>query len=193
MTTPVALGIYAPSFTLFAGGIVLGQGTSGTAYVSVFPQYGFSGSVNLSVSGLPSGVTAAFSPNPVTASSTLTLTTSSAAAPGQYTLTITGTSGTQTVTTTMYLGIDGPGFTLYSSAYGLTMNQSTTASATINVSPQYGFAGSVNLVATGLPSGVTASFSPNPSSGNSTLTLVTSKTATPGNCDRHHHRYIRKV
>jgi len=183
VTAPLALGIYAPSFSLSAGSIFIGQGTSGTTSIEVYPQYGFSGSVNLSVSGLPSGVTAAFSPNPVTSSGTLTLTTTNAAAPGQYTLTISGTSGTQTVTTTIDLGIYAPGFTLYSSAYGLTMNQSSSATATIGVSPQYGFTGSVNFAASGLPSGVTASFSPNPATGNSTLTLVTSKTATPGSAN----------
>jgi hypothetical protein len=181
VTTPLALGIYAPSFTMSAGSISVGQGTVGTTNVWVYPQYGFSGSVNLSVSGLPSGVTASWSPNPATTSSALTLTTSNSAAPGQYTLNITGTSGTQTVTTTMSLGIYAPGFTLSSSAYGLSMNEGSSASATIVVYPQWGFTGSVNFAASGLPSGVTASFSPNPSTGNSTLTLVASNTATPGN------------
>jgi hypothetical protein len=179
-TTPLALGIYAPNFTISSGGITLGQGTSGTAYIGVYPQYGFAGSVNLSVSGLPSGVTASWSPNPATTSSTLTLTTTSAATPGQYNLMITGTSGTETVTAPMYLGIYAPAFNLFSSAYSLSMNEGNSATATINVSPQWGFNGSVNLTASGLPAGVTASFSPNPSTGNSTLTLVASKTAAPG-------------
>ena len=156
-------------------------GSRGTTNVGVYPQYGFSGSVNLSVSGLPSGVTASWSPNPATTNSTLTLTTSSSAAPGQYTLTITGTSGAQTVTTPMSLGIYAPSFTVSSSAYNRSMNEGSSASATIYVSPQWGFTGSVNFAASGLPSGVTASFSPNPSTGNSTLTLVASNTATPGN------------
>ncbi len=181
VTTPVALGIYAPSFILSPGSIAVGQGGVGTANVGVYPQYGFSGSVNLSVSGLPSGVTASWSPNPATTYSTLTLTTSSSAVPGQYTVTITGTSGTHTVTATMFLGIYVPGFTLSSSAYNLSMNEGSSATATIYANPQWGFTGSVNLAASGLPSGVTASFSPNPSTGNSTLTLVTSDTATSGN------------
>jgi hypothetical protein len=183
VTTPLALGIYAPSFTLSTANVAIGQGTSGNGTVWVFPQYGFSGSVNLSVSGLPGGVTAAFSPNPVTSYSTLTVTTTNAASPGQYTLTITGTSGTQTVTTTLYLEIYAPGFMLYSSDFNLTMNQSSSATATINVYPQYGFTGSVNFAASGLPSGVTASFSPNPATGNSTMTLVASNAATPGSAN----------
>ena len=181
VTTPLALGIYAPSFILSPGSIAVGQGGVGTANVGVYPQYGFSGSVNLSVSGLPSGVTASWSPNPATTYSTLTLTTSSSAAPGQYSLTITGTSGTHTVTATMFLGIYVPGFILSSSAYNLSMNESSSATTTIYVNPQWGFTGSVNFAASGLPNGVTASFSPNPSTGNSTLTLVASDTAASGN------------
>ena len=77
------------------------------------PQYGFTGSVNLSVSGLPSGVTASLSPNPTTGYSALTLTVSSTAPIGTSTLTITGTSGNLTATTTVTLGIFAPTFTLY--------------------------------------------------------------------------------
>ena len=180
VTIPLALGIYAPGFTLSPGSLSVGQGTVGTTSVWVYPQYGFSGSVNLSLSGLPSGVTASWSPNPATTNSTLTLTTSSSAAPGQYTLTVTGISGTQTETAPLYLEIYPPGFLLFSSTDNLSMNEGSTATATINVTPQWGFTGSVNFAASGLPSGVTASFSPNPSTGNSTLALAASNTATPG-------------
>jgi uncharacterized membrane protein len=181
VTAPLALGIYAPSFILSPGSLAVAQGASGTAYVGVYPQYGFSGSVNLAVSGLPSGVTASFSPNPATANSALTLTTNSSAAPGQYTVTITGTSGTQTVTASMPLGIYAPGFNLLSSNYALSMNEGSSTNANIVVNQLWGFNGRVNFAVSGLPSGVTASFSPNPSTGNSTLTLMASNTATPGN------------
>jgi subtilase family serine protease len=180
VTIPLVLGIYAPSFALAAGGLNIGEGTVGTTTVWVYPQYGFSGSVNLALSGLPSGVTASWSTNPATANSTLTVTTSSSAAPGQYTLTVTGTSGTETETVPLYLQIYPPVFYLFSSAANLSMNQGSTATATIDVVPQWGFTGSVNFAASGLPSGVTASFSPNPSTGNSTLALAASNTTTPG-------------
>src|SRR5258708_1777492 len=127
-------------------------------FVNVNPQYGFASQVNLSVSGLPSDVTASFSANPVTESSTLTVTAGGTAPVGQYTLTITGTSGTQTSTTTITLGIYVPNFTLSSfGSVGLGQGSSTTAYVYVN--PQYGFSGNVNLSATGLPSGVTASWS----------------------------------
>lgn len=179
-TTTFILGVHVPTFTLSGGGsVTLGQGTSTTSYVYVYPQYGFTGSVNLSVSGLPSGVTASFSPNPTTSNTTLTLTASSTAATGQYTLTITGTSGGQTATTTLSLGIFAPTFTI--SSYGsVTIGQGTSSSSYVFVNPEYGFTGSVNLSVSGLPSGVTASFSPNPTTGSSQLTLTASSTAATG-------------
>jgi FG-GAP-like repeat/Bacterial Ig-like domain (group 3)/FG-GAP repeat len=179
-TTTLSLGVYVPTFTLWGGGsLSIGQGTSGTSYVYLTPQYGFSGNVTFAVSGLPSGVTAAFSPNPTTGSSILTLTASSSAALGQYTVTITGTSGSQSASTTLTLGVYVPTFTLWG-AGAVNIGQSTSGTSYVNVSPQYGFSGSVTLTASGLPSGVTASFSPNPATGNSTLTLTASSTAVIG-------------
>jgi streptogramin lyase len=69
---------------------------------------GFTGSVNLSVSGLPSGVTATWSTNPTTGTSVLKLAASSSANTNTVNptlLTITGTSGTLTATIYINLAI----------------------------------------------------------------------------------------
>jgi uncharacterized membrane protein len=71
------------------------QGTSGSYTVTITRTGGFTGAVQLSVSGLPSGVTAVFSPNPATGNTaTLTVTAAATASTGSFALTITGTSGT---------------------------------------------------------------------------------------------------
>ncbi|MBZ5665587.1 MAG: choice-of-anchor D domain-containing protein [Acidobacteriia bacterium] len=114
------------------------QGSSGASTITVTPQSGFSGSVTLSVSGLPSGVTAAFSPNPTTTTSTLTLTASATATTGTSTLTITGVSGSVTATT----------------ALALTVNPSGTG-PTVTVSPTSLTWGTVVLGATGAAKAVT--------------------------------------
>jgi hypothetical protein len=57
---------------------------------------GVNGSVALSVSGLPPGVTGVFSTGSTTGSSVLSLTASSNAAPGLYAVTVTGSSGSIT-------------------------------------------------------------------------------------------------
>jgi len=98
-----------PDFTLTASppkqevGLI---NRSATYQVTIIPTGGFTSQVTLSVSGLPSGATGSFTPNPATASSTLTVTTSLLTNPGTYTLTITGVSGNLTHTTTVELGVN---------------------------------------------------------------------------------------
>ncbi|MFY9819801.1 MAG: hypothetical protein WAM82_00360 [Thermoanaerobaculia bacterium] len=75
-------------------------GTTATYTVTVNRTGGFSSAVTLSVSGLPSGATATFSPNPVTGS-TSTMTVKVKIFPrGTFTLTVTGTGGSPTLTRT---------------------------------------------------------------------------------------------
>src|SRR5205807_10093389 len=100
-----------PDFGLSASPSTLAitQGSKGSSTITVAPQNGFTGNVNLAASGLPNGVTASFSTNPTTptsAMSTLTLTASSTAATGMSTVPIPGTSGTLSHTTTLALTVN---------------------------------------------------------------------------------------
>ena len=172
-----------PTYTLSASNSVnIAQGGSGTSTITVTPQNGFSSGVTLSASGLPSGVTALFSPNPTTGSSTLTLSASNTATTGNnVTVTVTGTSGNLSSTTPVSLTVTaGPNFALSASS-AVSIAQGSSGTTTITVTPLNGFSSSVTLSASGLPSGVTALFSPNPTTGSSTLTLSASNTATTGN------------
>jgi hypothetical protein len=85
------------------------QGASGTDTVTVTDTGGFTGSVAFTATGLPSGVTASFSPAASTTSSMLTLTASSTATTGAFTVTITGTSGTTTASTPVTLDVTSSG------------------------------------------------------------------------------------
>ena len=174
-----------PSFTLSvsSSAVTLNQGSSGTSTVTVIPQNGFNGNVTLSASGMPSGVTATFVPSSTTSTSTLMLTASSTATKGTANVAITGTSGSLTSTTTLSLTVNSapvPNFSLSASPSTLTVTQGASGTSTIKVNPLNGFNGSVNLTASGLPSGVTASFSPTSATSTSTLMLTTSSTATTG-------------
>jgi hypothetical protein len=97
----------SPNFSLSASpsSLTVKQGTSGSSTITVTDSGGFTGSVTLSTSALPSGVTASFGTNPTTSTSVLTFTASSTATTGTSTITITGTSGSLTHTTTISLTI----------------------------------------------------------------------------------------
>jgi len=101
----------APDFTLSdsPASLSIAQGANGSSTIAVSPLNGFTGSVALSASGLPSGVTASFNPASTTGSSTLTMSASSTAATGTATVTITGTSGSLTHTATLSLAVTASG------------------------------------------------------------------------------------
>ncbi|MGO9269587.1 MAG: hypothetical protein ACLQOO_04925, partial [Terriglobia bacterium] len=172
----------APDFTLSANAssVTIAQDSNGNSTITITPVASFSGSVTLSASGLPSGVTAAFKPNPATTTSTLTLTASGTAATGTVTVTITGVSGSLTHTTTITLTVKPSGnFTLSALPNAVAIAQGgASGTSTVSIAPVNGFAGNVTLTASGLPKGVTASFSPNPATATSILTLTASATAT---------------
>jgi subtilase family serine protease len=184
-------GSSTPSFTLSASpsSVTVTQGGSGTSTVTVTDVGGFSGSVTLSASGLPAGVTATFGTNPTTSTSTLTLTASSTATTGTATVTITGTSGSLTATTTVSLTVSStasPNFSVSTSPTSVTVTQGSSGTSTITITSTGGFDSATTLSASGLPSGVTASFATNPvtppanGSATSVLTLTASSSAAVG-------------
>ncbi|MGA2889692.1 MAG: cellulose binding domain-containing protein [Terracidiphilus sp.] len=183
-TTTIELAITAPaSFTLVpsATALSIAQGTSGTDTISFDGACGFTGSLTLAASGLPSGVTATFGTNPTNSTSVLTLTASATATVGAATVTITGTSGAVTASTTIALTVSPASmFTIAPSASALAVTQGSSGTDTISVTDLSGFTGSVTLAASGLPTGVTATFGTNPATGTSILTLAASSTATTG-------------
>ena len=186
-----------PDFTIGASpsSVTINQGSNGTSTITITSLNGFNSATTLSASGLPSGVTAAFSTNPVTppanssATSTLTLTASSSATTGTATVTITGTSGSTTHTTTINLTVNTaaqPNFTIGASPSSVVVTQGGNGTSTVTITSQNSFSSATTLSASGLPSGVTAAFSTNPvtppanGSATSTLTLTASATATTG-------------
>src|SRR5215472_14864026 len=75
-------------------------------------------------------------------------------------------------------------FALSTADTSLSVTQGSSASTTISTSGSGGFNSAISLSASGLPAGVTASFSPAsiaaPGTGNSSLTFTASSTATAG-------------
>jgi hypothetical protein len=142
---------------------------------------GFTGTVSLSVSGLPSGATGAFNPTSVagSGSSTLSVSTSSTTPAGTYTLTITGTSGSLThsaiVTLVVNAAVTGD-FSIAATPSSQTVTEGGTSSTTYTttVTAVNGFSGAVSFSVNGLPSGVTGSFNPTSVAGSGKSTLSVS-------------------
>jgi len=153
----------------------------GASSTSTINMNGYTGSVSLAVSGLPANVAASFSPNPATGSSVLKLTAGSTAAGGTYNLSITGSSGTQETAAALDLTVNSaPSFALLVSPASLTVFEDAYAASTVTVLPIKPFAGNVNLAVSGLPTGISASFGPNPAIGSSVLTLTATSFAAVG-------------
>jgi uncharacterized membrane protein len=155
---------------------------TGSATSSIFLSSlnGFTGFVNLQVTGAPSGVSATIAPssivlssgNSTSTSATLTVSASGATA-GNYDLTITGSSGPTVHNLTVKLHVTD--FTVTSSPSTLTLSPRQVSSTTVTIAPLNGFAQSVTLTVSGLPLGVTAVLTPSSLAGGagvSTLTLT---------------------
>jgi hypothetical protein len=156
------------------------QGTFVTIQTSVVPFNGFSGNVALSVGALPQGVNAFFSRNQTTSTSTLTLTVSPQALPGVSNVEILSSSGNLTSSSLLSLTVIAPSFNLGASANSLTIHRNSSDTSAITIYPVDGFSGVVTLATSNLPAGVTASFSPNPATSSSLLTLTADATAKVG-------------
>jgi Thaumatin family/Malectin domain len=102
----------SPDFTISAspGSQSVPIGGSTTYTVATTAQNGFTGTVALSVSGLPSGATASFTPASINGagSSSLSVTTSGSTPAGTFALTITGASGSLSHSTKVTLAVGSP-------------------------------------------------------------------------------------
>ena len=165
--------------------VTVRRGASGTVTVSITRTGTLTDPVALTVSGLPAGVAASFTPASTTGtSSVLTFAVSSTAVGGTYPLTVTGASGTLRRTAAVSLTvstvvIDPPLVTITPSS--LAVVRGGSASATLTFARPSGYTGAISCSASGLPAGVTVAFNPVSTTGNSsTLTFAASTTAVLG-------------
>lgn len=120
-----------PDFTIGAtpASRTIDVGASTNYTVNLGYLYGFAHPCTLSVSGLPGGTTASFSPNPVnppTTSSVMNVNTTGSTPAGTYTLTIQGTgSQTHSTTVTLVVNVAPAAFTLISPDSGSTVSTLT--------------------------------------------------------------------
>jgi len=175
-TTSAAAPAAAP-FTLTPAysNWTLQQNMGGTNNITITPAAGFTGSVSLSVSGVPSGVGSAFSGD------LLVIYPPSTTPTGTYPLTVTGTSGSSTVSTTISLTITGgASFSLTPTSSAVTVARGHSGTDAVSVVAANGFSGAVSFGISGLPAGATGAFSPASSATGSTLTIAVAASTAPG-------------
>src|SRR5881296_317486 len=181
--TGVALSLTAnPTF------MILNPGSSGNSTITLNGFGGFSGTISLSASSVPAGLTTNLSPtsvmlnpNSTSATSRLTIIVPNGTASGLYYVEITATSNSFAENITIFVQVIGTDFNLFAYPSSLTLSQGGSASTTLIISGIGGFTGLVNFTAysLGYAPGLEESFSPlnvtlSQSSPNATLTMTVS-------------------
>src|SRR5216683_708239 len=180
-----------PAFqaALSANSLSVTAGSNSSISMNVTVSGGFSAAVSLSITGLPAGVSAAFTPASISApgsgSSVLKLTATSSAKPGVYSVTVVASSGSTKHTVSLPVAVAPlPGFTLASSVTSLSVAAGASTTLTLTSTPNSTFNAAITLTVTGLPTGVTAQFLPArivaaPGAGTATVTLSAASNVVP--------------
>jgi hypothetical protein len=180
----VALGSSAPppsdfSISASPSSVTIGQGGNGSSTITTALISGSAQNVALSASGQPAGTTVSFNPASIgsTGSSTMNIAVGAATVIGTYTITVTGTGTSATHATSVSLTVQGPtpDFTLSASPASRTISRGSGTSYVVTITPVNGFSGSVSLSVSGLPNRTSGSFSPNPVTSSSTLSVSTAR------------------
>ncbi len=160
-------GISTPAFqvTSTANSFSLTAGSNNSDTLSVAVSGGFSAAVALSVIGLPSGVSAVFTPAtlgaPGSGSSVLKLSATTAAKAGVYPVTVTAAGGSVTHNVSLSVTIaPASTFTLTSSATSISVAAGASKSLTVTTAPSSTFNAAITLAISGLPTGMTVQVLP---------------------------------
>ena len=167
--TPAAIVVAASpaSFTLQAG-------TQPSVAVTL-TRTNTQDAATLAVSGLPSGLSAAFIQPGTGSSGIVTFSASAATAAGTYPLTLSASTPSLSASATLTATITAaPALTLSTSASSLVLSQDgTAATAALTVTHAYGNSGPITIAASGLPAGAVAQFAQPGTGASGTLTLTT--------------------
>jgi subtilase family serine protease len=183
-TTTFTLTVVSPAtFTLTASPSTITTvqgGTSGSAAITLTPINGFNSSVQVAITGTPPGVTLQFAPSAQNLG--MTATAVNTTTPGSYPITITGTGGGVTPSPTAVVTLIVSGFKVAATTVTASVARGANVSVPVATTVTGGFAGVLNLTATGLPAGVTAAFTPSmvTGAGSSSLKLTAASGATVG-------------
>ncbi|MCA9838677.1 MAG: S8 family serine peptidase [Trueperaceae bacterium] len=165
-----------PRYTLEAG-------KGGIVDIVIDRNEGFSDEVALSLVGAPQGVTASFSPQSTTGSSSvLELSVANTVAAGDYDLVLKGVSAQgQTATSSLLVRVINTqnNFGLSLNPAGLELNPGETSKLTLTVNRNK-FTQPVQITDNGKPDGVSLSYSENPVDKSTEISLSVAATTQPG-------------
>lgn len=161
------------------------QGASGTVAVTLTRGGGFSAPVNVTVEGLPSGVTYTVTPTQLTGtttSATVTVNVASTVAAGTYPATLRATAtGVGAATATYTLTVTAaPNYALTATPAAVSVAPGASTTTTIGIQ-RTSFTGAVALTLDNPPAGITGTFNPASATANqSTLTINVASSVAPG-------------
>ncbi|MBL8231524.1 MAG: VWA domain-containing protein, partial [Bryobacterales bacterium] len=138
--------------------------------------------ITLSVIGLPAGYTAVFQPSEIVRTNStvmLRVTAPKQAVAGPLSFQVAGRSGSVSRTATVKANTVAPTYRIHRSSRPGSLRPGSSMTQWVAIAPSFGFDGTVELGATGLPPGVTAQFEPRTirKAGFSKLTLTAAPNA----------------
>jgi hypothetical protein len=174
ITAPPSIGV-----TLGTPALSVASGGTATSTITLVRGGGVTGDVTLTTTGtLPVGMTIAFTPaNGVVpganTTASIAVNTTAATPAGSYTLTVTGTGATGVVgTAPLTVTVTAPQAITVAAPAATAVAGSTTSTSAITITRLGGFDGAVTFALSGLPAGITGTFTPVTTGGNtSTLTF----------------------
>ena len=185
-TTALLLTIEpAPDFRLAIGTPVLtvSAGSSGTVALNI-TRTNFAGGIALALLNPPAGITGVFDPTPATTNvSSLTVNVAPSVTPASYTLTIQGTAagiGERITLLTVEVQPQPGAFTINLAPAAFTLPRGNTAIVNITLT-RTDYTGPITLAFENPPPGITGTFVPSTTTGNSsTFTVSVGDAVAPG-------------
>jgi hypothetical protein len=183
-STTVTLTVAVPNFTISASpaSLSVSPGTQGTSTITTSVSGGFSNSITLTASGMPSGTTVSFNPNTIAApgagNSTMTIAVGSGTPTGTYPIIVNGNGAGIQQNATVTLTVVGASTAISYVQGNYSTPQTTETSVTIPFTATQ-LSGDLNVVVVGWNDSTTAVSSVTDKSGN-TYTLAVGPTSIGG-------------
>ncbi len=164
--TTFSVSVASPSsFALSAApaSFMIAPGSSGATTITMTPGSGFASTVTLGTGSLPAGITVALSAASIARGGgkvTLTAKAAGNVAAGSYQIAVTGTGGGVSSAPAVVITVIVSGFSVTTGAPTASLVRNGSVIVSVKTSVTGGFTGPLLLSVSGLPTGVTAIFTP---------------------------------